>query len=109
MIKHLSAILLTFTVLFGATTVVAKKTTDELEARAGEVVIRIAATPCVNKTVLENLKPEYHAQFRKAEMRTAGKPTNGCWTVDDQGVYLMFEDGNQGYVPREIFKPVETI
>ena len=87
----------------------AKKVADELEARAGEVVIRIAATSCVNKTVLENLKPEYHAQFRKAEMRTAGKPVNGCWTIDDQGVYLMFEDGNQGYVPREIFKPVETL
>jgi hypothetical protein len=109
MIKYLPAILLTFTVLFGATTAVAKKTTDELEARAGEVVIRIAATPCVNKTVLENLKPEYHAQFRKAEIRTAGKPVNGCWTIDDQGVYLMFEDGNQGYVPPQMFKPVETI
>jgi len=87
----------------------AKKVADELEARAGEVVIRIAATPCVNKTVLENLKPEYHAQFRKAEIRTAGKPVNGCWTIDDQGVYLMFEDGNQGYVPPQMFKPVEVI
>ncbi len=106
LLKIILALSLTILPIFSLS---AKKTTDELEARAGEVVIRIADKPCVNKTVLENLKPEYHAQFRKAEIRTAGKPTNGCWTVDENGVYLMFEDGNQGYVPKEIFKPVETI
>ncbi len=106
LLKIVLALSLTILPIFSLS---AKKTADELEAKAGEVVIRIADKPCVNKTVLDNLKPEYHAQFRKAEIRTAGKPVNGCWTVDDNGVYLMFEDGNQGYVPREIFKPVETI
>lgn len=87
----------------------AKAAPDELEARAGDVVIRLAGKECTNKKVLDQIKVEYHKQFKKAEIRHRGTPTAGCWTIDQTGVYVIFEDGSQGYVPPEVFKPVETL
>lgn len=106
MFKYLSAVILSAVVSMA---IAAKAPAEELEVRNGDTVIRIANKPCTNKTVLENLKPEYHKQFRKAEVRNAGKPTQGCWTMDGNGVYIMLENGEQGYIPPEVFKPVETL
>lgn len=105
----LNKFILTILILLSPTLWAAKAPAEELEARNGDTVIRIAGKPCTNKTVLENLKPEYHSRFKKAEVRNAGKPTQGCWTMDGNGVYIMLENGDQGYVPPEVFKPVETL
>lgn len=105
----LSKLILVLTLLVLPSFLVAKKVTDELEAKAGDVVIRLAGTKCTSKVVLEQLKPEFHDQFRKAEIRAKSKPVVGCWTLDATGVYVIFEDGSQGYVPTEMFKPVETL
>lgn len=84
-------------------------TPAELEARAGDVVIRITNAPCTNKVVLEAIKKEYHEHFKKAEIRSKGAAKAGCFIIDSTGVYLIFEDGNQGYVGHNQFKPVETL
>ena len=106
----LNKIILVISLLLVPTFLSAKKPpAEELEARAGDVTIRIAGKQCTNKTVLGQLKPEYHAQFKKAEIKANGKTVGGCWTIDANGVYIIFEDGEQGYVPPEMFKPVETL
>lgn len=106
----LSKIILVLAFLFTPTILLAAKApSEELEARAGTTIVRIASTQCTNKIVLDHLKPEYHAQFRKAEVRVEGKPVKGCWTMDANGVFIILENGEQGYVPPEVFKPVETL
>lgn len=106
MIKFLVTILLaTLTTITPA----AKPPAEELEVRSGDMAIRISNKPCTSKVVIEMLKPEVVGQFRRAEVRNAGKPTKGCWTMDAQGVFIILENGDQGYIPPEAFKPVETI
>lgn len=82
----------------------------EMEARGDGVIIRISADLCTNKKVLALLEPQFHKDFRKAEVKVKDKKAVGaCWVVDVNGVFVMAEDGNMGYVPLEVFKPVQTI
>ena len=106
----LSKLILSLSLLILPTFLLAKKPpAEELEARAGDSIIRLAGSKCTYKTVLEQINSEYHAQFKKAELKVSGKPIKGCWTIDANGVFVIFEDGSQGYVPTEMFKPVEVI
>ena len=86
-----------------------KAPAEELEARNGDTVVRIAGTKCTYKSVLDQLKPEFHAQFKKAEVRNSTKVVKACWAMDATGVFIMLETGEQGYIPPEMFKPVETL
>jgi hypothetical protein len=101
--------LLTIFLAFLAAVAIAAAPVNELEAKSGETVVRISGANCTNKAVLDNLKPEFRAQFKRAEVRNSGKPTAACWTMDARGVFIMLENGDGGYVPPEAFKPVETI
>ena len=103
--------LLVLAMLVSPTILLAKKApAEEMEARGDGVIIRIASAKCVNKKVLEQLDPKYHKDFRKAEIKSNDKKAVGaCWIVDATGVFVIGEDGNQGYVPLEMFKPVEVI
>ena len=105
----LSKLILSLFLLILPTYLSAKKSADEFEARAGDVVVRIAGGKCTNKVVLDQIESTYHAQFRKAELKGNGTSKKGCWTVDTNGVFVIFENGEQGYIPLEMFKPVETI
>ena len=109
MIKFLVTILLAALSAFVLTASAAKPPTDELEVRSGDTVVRISSKPCTSKIVIEMLKPEVVKQFRQAELRNVGKPTKGCWTMDSTGVFIILENGDQGYIPPESFKPVQTI
>ena len=106
MFKYLIASLLA---ILACVAIAAKPPTEELEVRSGDTVIRISSKPCTSKIVIEMLKPEVVKQFRQAELRNAGKPTKVCWTMDSTGVYVILENGDQGYIPPEAFKPVQTI
>lgn len=107
----LSKALLILSLLVAPSFLSAKKPApEEMEARGEGVIVRIAGTKCTNKKVLEQIQPEYHKNFRKAEVKLDGKKAIGaCWIADDNGVFVMAADGNQGYVPLDMFKPVETI
>lgn len=107
MTKFLFSILLA---IMAAVAIAAKPPADEFEARGDGVVIRIAGAQCTNKKILSQLAPQFHKDFRKAEVKLADKKAqSACWIVDINGVFVIGEDGNQGYVPLEMFKPVETI
>jgi len=105
----LSKIILVLSLLLVPFSLSAKPQVEELEARAGDVVIRITSKPCTNKAVLEQLKPEFTTKFKMAEVRVAGKPTPACWIGSPEGIFILAEDGNQGYVPTEQFKPINVI
>ena len=107
----LSKLVLVISLLIAPAMLSAKKPpADEYEARGDGIVIRIAGTKCTNKKVLDQLDPQHHKNFRKAEIKLVDKKAIGaCWIVDASGVFVIGEDGNQGYVPLEQFKPVETI
>ena len=87
----------------------AKAPPQEFEARGDGVTVRISSPQCTNKKVLDLVKEEYHRDFKRAEIRKFGKTIPACWIVDTTGIYVVGEDGDRGYVPIELFKPVEVI
>ena len=105
----LSKIILVLSILVLSFSLSAKPQVEELEAKSGDVTIRITSKPCTNKAVLEQLKPEFKPKFRQAEIRVSGKTTPACWVGSPEGIFILTETGDNGYIAPEQFKPVEVI
>lgn len=97
--------------IVGFTATVVHAAEDHLVAKLGNVVVTIYTTPCTSKPVLENIKPDYHAKFKKANVLYAGKNLEACWTLHTDGsIYVMDEDGDPSPpLSPEVFGPEETI
>lgn len=76
----------------------------DLVATNGENEIRLmTAEPCTNPAILEQLKQEYHSQFKRATATIKGKALPGCWIDTMEGAYyLQFPDGGLAF-PVEMF------
>lgn len=70
----------------------------DLVATNGESELRLTGEPCTNAAVLDQLKPEYHAQFKRAQATIKGKALPGCWIDTMEGVYyIQFPDGGLAF------------
>ena len=61
---------------------------------------------CTNPKVLATIPAEYQSQFRSAEAFLNKSHFDACWmiTPDGSGVALVYEDGDVGVVPINLFK-----
>jgi hypothetical protein len=77
---------------------------DELVARSGDDMVRLAETPCTSETVRALLKSE-GAGYKAASARVEGQSYNGCWRAVGNVVHVVYEDGDQGIIPIADLKP----
>lgn len=78
---------------------------ETLVMRNGDNVLRLFDSPCVHGGVLGMLRPEWRAQFKKAEARVKGKHYYACWIEQEGAAYVIFEDEDRGAWPMSLFKP----
>jgi hypothetical protein len=78
---------------------------DTMVAKRGADVIRLWETPCVHAGTLGLIKPEFRERFKKARAMIGGVDFYACWTMEENAVFVLFEDGDQSVVPVSEFKP----
>ena len=68
--------------------------------------VRLFDQPCANDKVLALLKPEQRKQMRAGETMLSGKLHGNCWLFLPNGtVGILYEDGETGMVPSQLFRP----
>ena len=77
----------------------------DMVAKNGADVVRLSDSPCVHAGTLGQLQPHWRAKFKKARAQIGGKDFFACWIADENGVYILFEDGDEARVPMAMFKP----
>lgn len=82
-----------------------------LIAQEGDVAVRLFLTPCTTKAgVFVNATPEDVKEFKEATIVFEGKPYDACWREVDSGtVFIIDETGDQGTLPKTIFKKPDVI
>ena len=78
---------------------------QDLVARQGNDMVRLADGPCTSKQVLVRLEPKLHSQFRAAMATVEGRTFAACWRKAGGVAHLLYEDGDQGIVPMSDLKP----
>ena len=76
----------------------------------GNIVVLIYLEPCQDPTK-SLIRPEYQDSFKEASFTVNGKHRQGCWTIDakDGTVFVVDEDSEGSYIPKEAFQPTEDI
>jgi hypothetical protein len=77
----------------------------DLVARQGSDTVRLADGPCTSETVLAQLDPRLHSQYKAASAIVQGQTFAGCWRKTGSVAHLLYEDGDQGIVPIADLKP----
>jgi hypothetical protein len=63
--------------------------------KQGGDTVRLSDSPCVHGGTLAQLAPQWRPKFRKAAAVVGGKQFYACWIADQNGVYVLFEDGEE--------------
>lgn len=79
------------------------------EARQGKDWVRIFDAPCVSAETLGRIPPQAREQFHKAQGVVRGEKFFGCWQWIGDFAYILWDDGDEGAVPKSDFKPVLEI
>lgn len=73
----------------------------------GVDIITLHATTCGDGIrTLHMVRPEVSTY--RAEILFRGQLYAGCWATDGASVYLMWEDGDRGFMPLESFVPAAS-
>jgi hypothetical protein len=80
-------------------------------AFAGDLVVnvpglsmKLQSGACADAVVLRHLDPQYWPRFKAGETVLDGKPLRLCWIDEGEAVYVKFEDGSGGRLPKQAFK-----
>lgn len=79
-----------------------------LVARQGSDSVRLAEGPCKAEQVLSRLEPRLQEKYQEATATVQGRTFAACWRMTPNGAHLLYEDGDQGMVPRSDLKPELT-
>lgn len=82
---------------------------QEMVARQGNDEVRIYDKKCETASVLRHIPEANRAQFRKAMATIGGKRWYACYVIMQGGAYLVYEDGDQGFVPGGDFKEPNNV
>lgn len=80
------------------------------EARQGADWVRTTARPCTNEAVLAilaNIDKDAHLDYRQASAEFQGVRYAPCWRPHGNGIWLQYEDGDNGIIPQRELKPMK--
>ena len=110
----MNKLFLTFilTMLLGVNTVLAAKTPLVMVATSPDGTVKIILTdePCAGKVaaLIESAGP-MAPEVKQATVIVKGKTMEACWMAMGGGVGILSEDGQEGMVGYEHFKPAEDV
>jgi hypothetical protein len=81
---------------------------NDLVARQGSDSVRLGDGPCTSQSVLGQIDPQLHSQYKSASAVVQGRTFTACWRKRGNVAHLMYEDGDQGIVPMAELKPEWT-
>lgn len=86
-------------------------TGPHLIAQEGDVAVRLFLGDCVTrKGVFVQATPEDVKEFKEATVVFEGKEYDACWRdVDSSTVFIIDETGDQGALPKSLFKKPDVI
>lgn len=94
-----------FVLLCVAALAAAPAMAQDLVARQGNDIVRLADGPCTSEQVLARLEPALQSQFKAALAVVEGHTFAACWRKAGDVAHLLYEDGDQGVVPLSDLKP----
>jgi hypothetical protein len=68
--------------------------------RRGEDWVRIFESPCVSAETLMRIDEASRKHFQKAQGVVNHERFFGCWRTVGDTVYIIWEDGDEGIVPK---------
>lgn len=95
--------------IFAASVAFSVSASQEMVARQGNDEVRIYDKKCETASVLRHIPEASRAMFRKAMATIGGKRWYACYVVVQGGVMLVYEDGDQGFVPGGDFKEPNNV
>lgn len=66
---------------------------------------RLSDLPCTNPAVVSRLDPRLVKEYRAAVVTFNGHQYAACYTETGKSFFLVYEDGDQGVVPRSDLLP----
>lgn len=81
----------------------------EKVAHNGRDEVRVTDAPCVNAGILSMIPKPEQEFFHAGSATLGGKRFEACWAPIEGAVYLRYEDGDEGIVGAEQFKPVRSL
>lgn len=83
------------------------------EAKYGSDTIRVTATPCTDAKVLGYIAAlqQDPKDYRAARAEYQGAPFAACWRpmFEQKVAFIIYDDGDQGFIPFADLKPVKII
>ena len=75
-----------------------------------QLTIRLFDKPCTAPEVLAQLRPDFHAQYRRADVVFQGKSYKACYFDQSDGsIFILDETGDQGAASIGDFKVEEGV
>jgi hypothetical protein len=70
------------------------------------VILRDTAGSCP-AAIQEKINPEQVGRFKRADVQIEGKDYVACWAEASGAVFLIYDDGDQGLLPLNLFEPYQ--
>ena len=78
-------------------------------ARQGADSVRLTDKPCPDEVVAK-IPDQFRGEIlRLANVVWQGSMYRACWRVTDHGAHLLFDDGDQGLIGFDLFKPAQDL
>lgn len=78
---------------------------EVLTARNGGDSVRLTDEPCNSAVLAEKMPLFLREQFKAGTAIVDGQTYTVCWRWAGDDAHLLYEDGDQGIIPRRLFKP----
>lgn len=82
---------------------------QNLIARQGDDWVRLYDRPCESELVIGRLAPGAAETYRAAVAGFQGQTFQACWRMVGDSAHLVYEDGDQGLIPKGELKREEII
>jgi hypothetical protein len=82
---------------------------EDMEASNGRDSVRIMDKPCSQK-IVKLIPKQFQASARAAVSKIDGKSYTACWVaIPNVGVVVKYEDGDEGLISFDQFRPVKNM
>jgi hypothetical protein len=78
----------------------------ERVARQGDDEVHVFDSPCVSAQTIIRIPENAREGWGKMQGRYQGERFFGCWRALGDNILILWEDGDQGLLPVQDFKPV---
>lgn len=73
------------------------------------LTMKLLQAPCQLEPVLAHVQVQFRARFQLAEVVLNGKALPACWLDGGETVYMQFDDGSGGPLPKKVFRQITEI